>query len=118
MNNLKNKSRHHMLRKARVRAIISGTKDRPRLNVQISNRHINAQIIDDGAHRTVASVTTVGSKSATGTMTEQAAWAGTEIAKRAKTAKVSRVVFDRGGHLYHGRVKALADNARAGGLEF
>lgn len=109
-----NTSRRHF----RVRAKVIGTAERPRLSVSISNKHIAAQVINDTDHRTVAHATTVGQKAATGTMTERASWVGTEIAKKAKTAKVSQVVFDRGGKLYHGRVKALADAARAGGLEF
>lgn len=105
-------------RKNRIRASVSGTTERPRLSVFISNKHISAQIIDDTKHSTVAQVSTVGSKDAKGTMTERAEWVGTEIAKKAKTAKVKAVVFDRNGKAYHGRVKALADAARAGGLEF
>ena len=105
-------------RQLRVRAIISGTKERPRLSVNISNRHITAQIIDDSQSQTLAAVTTAGKKAATGTLTEKAAWVGEEIAKKAKTAKVKKVVFDRGGFIYTGNVKALADGARAGGLKF
>lgn len=105
-------------RKHRVRATVNGTADRPRLSVFISNRHVVAQIIDDGAGRTVAYASTVGSKSAKGTMTERAAWVGEQIAKQAKTAKVNQVVLDRGSKLYHGRVAALADAARKSGLEF
>jgi len=105
-------------RKHRIRATISGTSERPRMSVFVSNRHISAQIIDDTKHITLAQVSTVGQKAATGTMTQKAEWVGSEIAKKAKTAKVNKVVFDRGGRLYHGRVKALADAARAGGLEF
>jgi len=105
-------------RKLRVRAIVSGTTERPRLSVFVSNKHISAQIIDDTKHVTIAQVSTVGQKAASGSMTDRASWIGTEIAKKAKTAKVSKVVFDRGSRLYHGRVKALADAARAGGLEF
>ncbi len=118
MNNLEHKLNNHAVRRARVRAVISGTRQRPRLNVNISNRHITAQIIDDTSGNTLLSITTVGSKSATGTMTDRAIWIGTEVGKRAKSAKIKRVVFDRGGHLYHGRVKALADAARKSGLEF
>lgn len=105
-------------RKHRVRATVIGTAERPRLSVFISNRHIIAQVIDDGAGKTLASATTVGSKTTKGTMTEQAAIIGAEIAKAAKAAKVSQVVFDRGSKLYHGRVAALADAARKSGLEF
>jgi large subunit ribosomal protein L18 len=87
------------------------------LSVTISNRHISAQIIDDSKHITIAGITTAGSK-ATGTMTEKAAWAGSEIAKKAKAKKLKAVAFDRGSRIYHGRVKALADAARKEGLEF
>lgn len=118
MNSLLHKLHNRAQRKNRVRATVSGSTERPRLSVSISNRHIIAQIIDDTAGKTLAYVSTVGSKAAKGTMTERAEWVGTEIAKKAKTAKVSAVVFDRGGHIYHGRVKALADAARKAGLEF
>jgi large subunit ribosomal protein L18 len=105
-------------RKARIRSVVTGTSERPRLSVFISSRHISAQLIDDSAHKTVASVSTIGSKDAKGTMTEKAAWVGAEIATKAKSAKVSKVVFDRGGRQYHGRVEALANAAREKGLEF
>ena len=104
-------------RRARVRAKVSGTPERPRLSVKITLSHITAQIIDDTTGRTLGAVTTVGSKQ-TGTLTEKAAWIGTEIADRAKKAKVKHVVFDRGGRIYHGRLHALAEAARAAGLEF
>ena len=118
MNRITQKLQNMARRKYRIRATVTGTTERPRLSVFVSNKHISAQIIDDTKHRTVAQVSTVGSKAAKGTMTERAEWVGTEIAKKAKTAKVKAVVFDRGGKQYHGRVKALADAARAGGLEF
>jgi large subunit ribosomal protein L18 len=118
MNSLSHKLRNRRLRKQRIRAQISGTAKRPRLSVYVSNMHITAQLIDDTAHKTLAYVTTVGNKSATGTMTDKAAWVGTEIAKQAKDAKVKTVVFDRGGKLFHGRVAALADATRKAGLEF
>ena len=105
-------------RKGRIRSVVSGTPVRPRLSVFISNMHITVQLIDDTSHKTLGYVTTVGQKSLTGTMTEKAVWAGAEIAKQAKAAKVKAVVFDRGGKLYHGRVAALADSARKAGLEF
>jgi large subunit ribosomal protein L18 len=117
MNRLVKKSQNLKLRKARVRSTVTGTGERPRLSVSISNVHVSAQIIDDEKGITLASATTVGQK-LTGTMTEKAAVIGSEIAKNAKKAKVSKVVFDRNGRIYHGRVKALADAARAGGLEF
>ena len=118
MNRIAHTHENQARRKNRVRAVVSGTTERPRLSVRISNKHVAAQIIDDTKHITIAQISTVGQKTATGTLTERAAWVGTEIAKKAKTAKVRQVVFDRGSRLYHGRVKALADAARAGGLEF
>ena len=118
MDKLAHKLQNRGLRARRVRAKVSGTTERPRLSVNISNRHIIAQLIDDSTHKTVAYVSTVGTKSATGTMTERATWVGTEIAKKAKAAKISAVVFDRGSRLYHGRMQALADAARKAGLEF
>ena len=113
VNKLLNKS----LRKARVRAKVSGTTDRPRLTVTISNMHVSAQLIDDSSATTIAAATTVGKK-ATGTLSEKAATVGSEIAKKALKAKVSTVVFDRNGRAYAGRLKALADAARKEGLEF
>jgi large subunit ribosomal protein L18 len=118
MSNVSSKINNLIRRKNRIRSVVSGTTERPRLSVFVSNKHVSAQLIDDTKHTTIAAVTTVGQKAATGTMTEKAAWVGTEIAKKAKTAKIKAVVFDRNGKLYHGRVKALADAARAGGLEF
>ena len=101
----------------RTRAKIHGTADRPRLSVNISNAHITAQIIDDDKGATLAYVTTVGSKQK-GSKSELAAYVGAEIAKKAKRAKIEKVVFDRGARLYAGRMKALADAARKEGLEF
>jgi large subunit ribosomal protein L18 len=101
----------------RTRSTLHGTSDRPRLSVNISNMHISAQIINDDESITLCAATTIGSK-LTGTMTEKAAVVGSEIAKKAKTSKVTKVVFDRGNKKYHGRIKALADAARAEGLEF
>lgn len=118
MNKLALKVKNAAQRAHRVRATVSGTTERPRLSVRVSNRHVEAQIIDDSQHKTLVSVSTVGAKAATGNMTERATWVGTEIAKKAKAAKVGAVVFDRGPRLYHGRVKALADAARNAGLEF
>jgi large subunit ribosomal protein L18 len=118
MNKLALKVQNAAQRKHRVRATVSGTTERPRLSVRVSNRHVEAQIIDDSQHKTLASVSTVGTKAAKGTMTERATWVGTEIAKKAKAANVDTVVFDRGSRIYHGRVKALADAARNAGLEF
>ena len=101
----------------RTRAKIHGTAERPRLAVHISNMHITAQVINDDEGKTLAYATTVGSK-LTGTMTEKAAKIGEEIGKKAKTAKVKAVVFDRGSKAYAGRMSALADAARKEGLEF
>jgi large subunit ribosomal protein L18 len=95
---------------------------RPRLSIHRSGKHIYAQIIDDGEGRTIASASTIdkdvkGSKSG-GATTQSAQDVGKRVAERAKAAGVTRVIFDRGGFLFHGRVKALADAAREGGLEF
>lgn len=117
MNRLSHKLHNFTQRKHRVRANVQGTAERPRLSVSISNLHVTAQIINDETHTTLAYVSTVGG-SYKGTMTERAASIGEAIAKKAKTAKVTKVVFDRNGRLYHGRVKALADAARKSGLEF
>jgi len=105
-------------RAARVRTTVVGTTARPRLSVHISNLHVSAQLIDDSTSQTLAAVSSVGQKAVKGNLTAKAEWVGTEIAGRAKTAKIKQVVFDRGGKLYHGRVKALADAARNAGLEF
>ena len=118
MNRLKQKQDHKRVRKNRVRAVVQGTAKRPRLSVFISSHHVSAQLIDDDAQKTIASITTVGQKQATGTLTDKAGWVGTEIAKKAKIAKIKQVVFDRNGRLYHGRVKALAEAARKAELEF
>lgn len=118
MERLVQKTQNLAQRKHRVRAVVSGTTERPRLSVYVSNRHVVAQIIDDTTQSTLAYSTTVGQKAATGTMTEKATWIGADIAKKAKAKKVKRVVFDRNGKLYHGRVQAVADAAREGGLEF
>lgn len=109
---------NQQLRKNRVRAKVSGTAARPRLSIFISGRHISAQLIDDENGKTLAAATTVGNKTATGTMTAKATVIGTEIAKKAKKAKVKAVVFDRAGRQYAGRLRALADAARKEGLEF
>ena len=106
------------LRKSRVRAKISGTEARPRMTVTISNMHVSAQLIDDEKHQTIAAASTVGNKSAKGTMSEKAAIVGTDIAKKAAKKNIKSVVFDRNGRQYAGRLKALADAARKEGLEF
>ncbi len=106
-----------IFRAKRTRAKIHGTAERPRLSVNFSNQHIIAQIIDDDKGATLAYATTVGSKM-TGSKVEKAEKIGTEIAKKAKSAKISKVVFDRGSKLYAGRMHALAEAARKEGLEF
>ena len=106
-----------VFRAKRTRAKIHGTSERPRLSVHFSNQHITAQIIDDDKKTTLAYATTVGTKM-TGTKVEKATKIGTEIAKKAKTVKVKKVVFDRGAKLYAGRMSALAEAARKEGLEF
>jgi large subunit ribosomal protein L18 len=104
-------------RRTRVRSRVSGTAERPRLSVKISQVHIVAQLIDDTKGRTLAYVSTVGAD-AKGNMTERAAWVGEQVAATAKSKKIKKAVFDRGGRLYHGRLHALAEAARTGGLEF
>src|SRR3989344_3163943 len=104
-------------RSNRVRAAVTGTSGRPRLSVHISNSHITAQLIDDSNAKTLSYATTVGKKTE-GNMTAKALAIGEEIAKKATKAGISKVVFDRGAKIYHGRVKTLAEAARSGGLEF
>lgn len=106
-----------VFRANRTRAKIHGTEERPRLTVHISNLNVTAQIINDDTTSTLAYATTVGKKM-TGTMSEKAAQIGTEIAKLAKKANISKVVFDRGSRLYAGRMSSLAEAARKEGLEF
>lgn len=117
MSNLAKKLLNKSLRKNRVRSKVTGTSQRPRLTVFISNMHVSAQIIDDEKQHTLVASTTVGTKQ-TGSISEQAAWVGSELAKKAKKAKINTVVFDRNGRQYAGRLAALADAARKEGLEF
>jgi large subunit ribosomal protein L18 len=106
-------------RHRRVRGKVAGTAARPRLAVFRSNRGIEAQLVDDETGRTVASASWLGlPKSFKGDKSAQASEVGKLLASNAKSAGVEAVVFDRGGYLYHGRVKALADGAREGGLQF
>lgn len=106
-------------RRRRVRGKVSGTAERPRLSVFRSNRGISAQLIDDEHGRTLAAASWLQLKpSFTGTKTEQAREVGKLLAANALKAGLERCVFDRGGYLYHGRVKALAEGAREGGLRF
>lgn len=99
----------------RIRKKVNGTPERPRLSVYRSNKAIYCQVIDDLAGHTLASANSQGMQ---GPNIQQAAEVGKLIAERAKAAGIQTVVFDRGGYLYHGRVKALADGAREGGLQF
>lgn len=117
MNRLTHKTQSAARRAHRVRANLSGTTERPRLMVHISNMHITAQIIDDSTGKTLSYATTVGKKIES-KMTDKASLVGVEISKKAVRSKINKVAFDRGPKKYHGRVKALADAARAGGLEF
>ena len=106
--------------KRRIRKVIFGTAERPRLSVFRSNKQISAQLIDDNAGKTLVAATSLCKEIAEkkGNKTEQAQLLGAMIAERAKAAGIDSVVFDRNGYLYHGRVKALADAARNGGLNF
>lgn len=115
-NHLKKKQIGKTLRKNRVRSTVIGTTDRPRLSVTISNTHVSAQAIDDSKGKTVAHSTTVGAKIG-GTTTEKSAHVGADIAKKLKKAKITKVVFDRNGRLYAGRLKALAESVRKEGIE-
>jgi large subunit ribosomal protein L18 len=112
------KRQARLRRRRRVRARITGTAERPRLSVHRSNRGIFAQLIDDGKGHTVAAVNWIEPELRKLTASEQAKRAGELLAERAKAAGVETCVFDRGGYQYHGRVKALADGAREGGLVF
>ena len=103
---------------ARVRAKVSGTASCPRLCVFRSNKHIEAQIIDDVKRVTLVASSSVALKLENGSNIEAAKKVGADIAAKAKAAKIKEVVFDRGGYVYHGRVAALADAAREGGLKF
>ena len=116
---IKKESKNNLRKKRhlRIRKNINGTKDVPRLNVFRSNTNISAQIIDDEAGKTLVSCSSIDMKLKTNNI-ETATKVGKELAKRAKAKKIETVVFDRGGYLYHGRVKALADAAREAGLKF
>ena len=105
-------------RQRRIRGKVAGSPERPRLAVFRSNKGISAQIVDDKAGRTLAAASWLNIRDFKGDKTAQAVAVGKLLAQNAKAAGVEKVVFDRGGYLYHGRVKALADGAREGGLEF
>ncbi len=112
------KRQSRLRRRRRVRARITGTAERPRLSVYRSNRGVFAQLIDDGKGHTVAAVNWIEPELRKLTASEQAKRAGELLAERAQAAGVESCVFDRGGYQYHGRVKALAEGAREGGLVF
>ena len=116
MNKIEQKNYHRMRRHNRIRAKVSGTATIPRLAIFRSARFITAQLIDDTKGVTLAQASDM--KSTKGTKVERAKAVGAEIAAKAKAAKIDKSVFDRGGFLYAGRVKALADAAREGGLTF
>jgi large subunit ribosomal protein L18 len=122
MSTQKTRSESRIRRHTRVRKGLSGTPERPRLNVYRSGAEIYAQVIDDEAGRTIASASTIDhdlrSKVAGLKKSEQARFVGQAVAERAKAKGIDKVVFDRGGYRYIGRVKALADGAREGGLDF
>ena len=112
------KRQARLRRRRRVRARITGTAERPRLSVYRSNRGVFAQLIDDRTGRTLAAVNWTEPELRKLGATEQAKRAGEMIAERAKAAGIESCVFDRGGYQYHGRVRALAEGAREGGLKF
>jgi large subunit ribosomal protein L18 len=112
------KRQARLRRRRRVRARVTGTTARPRLSVYRSNRGVFAQLIDDGKGHTVAAVNWIEPELRKLSASEQAKRAGELLAERAKAAGVETCVFDRGGYQYHGRVKALAEGAREGGLVF
>jgi large subunit ribosomal protein L18 len=115
---LQTKPKARLRRRRRVRAKVRGTAERPRLSVFRSNRGIQAQLIDDVKGHTVAAVNWVEADLKSLARMEQAKKAGELLAERAKAAGVETCVFDRGGYRYHGKVKALAEGAREGGLKF
>lgn len=116
MTTLQKKDMIFARRKARIRAKITGTPERPRLSVFKSHRYLYAQIIDDTKGHTLVSADS--SKGKGKTPVDRAKEVGVEIAKKAKAAKITKVVFDRSGYLYAGKIKTVADAAREGGLEF
>ncbi|MEX2447127.1 MAG: 50S ribosomal protein L18 [Solirubrobacterales bacterium] len=112
------KRQRRLRRRRRVRARIVGSAERPRLSVYRSNRGVFAQLVDDAAGRTLAAVNWTEPELRKLSAAAQAKRAGELLAERAKAAGIEACVFDRGGYRYHGRVRALADGARAGGLKF
>lgn len=116
---IKNRKQYRRLRiKQRIRKTISGTPDRPRMAIFRSNKAIYAQLVDDLNSKTIVSAFSRVDESESGTKIDQARKVGNDIAKKAIEAGIETIIFDRGGYLYHGRVKALAEAARKGGLKF
>jgi large subunit ribosomal protein L18 len=116
MNTLQKKQAIFARRKSRIRAKITGTAERPRLTIFKSHKYIYAQVIDDAKGHTLVSTDSRAVKGKT--PVERAKEVGVDIAKKAKAAKIAKVVFDRNGYLYTGKIKTVADAAREGGLEF
>ena len=114
----KDKNISRVRRHARVRAKVSGTSEAPRLCVYRSNKNIEAQIIDDTKGMTLVASSSMALKLENGSNIEAAAQVGKDIAEKALAKKIKKVVFDRSGYIYHGRVKALAEAAREAGLDF
>ncbi len=112
------KNKVRLRRHARIREKISGTKDCPRLSVFRSNKHIECQAIDDVKGVTLAHSSSIHLKLENGSNMDASKKVGEDLAKKLKALKIKEAVFDRGGYLYHGRVKALADAVRAGGIKF
>ncbi|MCF8364829.1 MAG: 50S ribosomal protein L18 [Bacteroidales bacterium] len=116
---IKNRKQYRRLRiKQRIRKTLTGTPECPRLSVFRSNKEIYAQVIDDLNSKTLVSASSQSKELSEGTKIDQAAKVGMDVAKKALDAGIETIVFDRGGYLYHGRVKALAEAARKGGLKF
>lgn len=119
---IEKKKEGHLKRKTRVRKKITGTSERPRLNVYRSNKHIYAQVIEDISGKTLVAASTISKdikdKLKKSRKTEAAKKVGEFVAKKAIAKGIDKVVFDRGGFLYHGRIKAVADGAREAGLKF
>ncbi len=114
----KTRAEQRYRRHLRVRKRVEGTPERPRLVVFRSLKHIYAQLVDDRSSRTLMTVSDLSADGAAGKKAEKATAVGKALAAKAKEAGITRVVFDRAGYRYHGRVKAVADGAREGGLEF
>ncbi len=118
MKNLQTKLEHRHLRLKRTRSKLHGTAQVPRLSIHISLRHVSAQLINDDLHHTIAYSTSIGNKKLSGNLTKKSQLIGQNIADKALKNNIKQVVFDRGYKIYHGRVKELAEAARAKGLEF